>query len=180
MPNYRRALIPGGCWFFTVNLLDRRESLLVDHIDRLRDAVAATRNKYPFEIDAFVALPDHLHAIWTLPPDDADFSIRWRLIKTAFAKSLPARERRSAVRAARNERGIWQRRFWEHLIRNEADYARHIEYCYINPVKHGLVTRVRDWPHSSFHRDVGRALFPARLGGRCFGHRRIRRSFVTS
>jgi putative transposase len=165
MPNYRRAFVPGGCWFFTVNLLDRRLSLLVDHIDLLRDAVARTRTKYPFEIVAFVVLPDHLHAIWTLPPGDADFSTRWRLIKTAFAKSLPKREFRTAVRVARNERGIWQRRFWEHMIRNETDYARHVEYCYINPVKHGLVTCVRDWPHSSFHRDVERGIFPPDWAG---------------
>jgi putative transposase len=165
MPNYRRAFVPGGCWFFTVNLLERRSTLLVDHIASLRESVANTRHKYPFEIDAFVVLPNHVHAIWTLPPGDADFSIRWRLIKTAFAKTLPKHERLSAVRTARNERGIWQRRFWEHMIRNETDYARHIEYCYINPVKHGLVTRVRDWPHSSFHRDVEQGIFPLDWAG---------------
>jgi len=110
-------------------------------------------------------LPNHLHAIWTLPPGDADLSTRWRLIKTAFAKSFPKQERLSAVRKARNERGIWQRRFWEHMIRNETDYARHIEYCYINPVKHGLVTRVCDWPHSSFQRDVERGIFPLDWAG---------------
>jgi putative transposase len=165
MPNYRRAYVPGGCWFFTVNLLERRLSLLVDHIDLLRESVARTRRKYAFDIDAFVVLPDHMHAIWMLPPDDADFSVRWRLIKTAFAKSLPKREHRTAIRKARKERGIWQRRFWEHMIRNEIDYARHVEYCYINPVKHGLVTRVRDWPHSSFHRDVARGIFPLDWAG---------------
>jgi REP-associated tyrosine transposase len=165
MPNYRRAFAPGGSWFFTVNLLDRRQTLLVDHVAMLREAIAATRADYTFAIDAFVVLPDHLHAIWTLPPGDSDFSMRWRLIKTRFAKVLPKQERLSAVRAARNERGIWQRRFWEHLIRDEYDYARHVEYCYINPVKHGLVTRVRDWPYSSFHRDVRTGLFPADWGG---------------
>jgi REP-associated tyrosine transposase len=165
MPNYRRAFVPGGCWFFTVNLLERRRTLLVDHIDLLRESTASTRHKYPFEINAFVVLPNHLHAIWTLPPGDADFSTRWRLIKAAFAKSLPKQERLSAARKARNERGIWQRRFWEHMIRNETDYARHIEYCYINPVKHGLVTRVCDWPHSSFHRDVGRGIIPLDWAG---------------
>src|SRR4051812_4474358 len=122
MPNYRRLFIPGGCWFFTVNLLDRSETLLVDHIDALRASLASTRRRYWFEIDALVVLPDHLHAVWTLPPGDADFSTRWRLIKTAFAKSLPNREQRSHVRQARNERGIWQRRFWEHMIRDESDY----------------------------------------------------------
>lgn len=167
MSNYRRAFVPGGCWFFTVNLLDRRQTLLVDHVALLRDAIAATRRSYPFAIDAFVVLPDHLHAIWKLPPGDSDFSIRWRLIKTRFAKVLPKLERLSAVRTARHERGIWQRRFWEHIIRDEADFARHVEYCYINPVKHGHVPRVRDWPYSSFHRDVRADLFPEDWGGDC-------------
>ena len=141
MPNYRRAFVPGGCWFFTVNVLERGASLLVDHIDRLRESVATTRHKYPFDIDAFVVLPDHMHAVWTLPPGDADFSTRWRLIKTALRRSR-YRSRKDEVpcRTARGERGIWQRRFWEHLIRDEADYGRHVEYCHINPVKHGLVT----------------------------------------
>jgi putative transposase len=118
-----------------------------------------------------------LHATWSLPPDDCDFSTRWRLIKSRFAKALPKQEQLSAVRVARNERGIWQRRFWEHPIRDEADYARHVEYCYINPLKHGLVIRVRDWPHSSFHRDVRTGIFPEDwAGGReasgDFGERR--------
>src|SRR4051794_27764920 len=126
MPNYRRALVPGGCWFFTVNLLERRETLLVNRIDTLRDAVAKTRRSYPFESDAVVVLPDHIHAVWTLPPGDSNFSTRWRLIKSHFAKALPKRERLSAVRKARGERGIWQRRFWEHLVRDESDYARHV------------------------------------------------------
>ena len=165
MPNYRRAFVPGGCWFFTVNLLERRKTLLVDRIATLREAVAATHRGHPFAIDAIVVLPDHLHAIWQLPRGDSDFSTRWRLIKSRFARALPKRERLSAVRAARSERGIWQRRFWEHLIRDEADYARHVEYCHFNPLKHGLVTRVRDWPYSSFHRDVRAGLFPEDWAG---------------
>ena len=165
MPNYRRAFIPNGYWFFTVNLLDRCQRLLTDHIDILRSAFDETRGSYPFELAAIVVLPDHLHAVWSLPPDDADFSVRWRLIKTRFAKSLPKQEYLSAVREKRGERGIWQRRFWEHLIRDDRDYARHIEYCYINPVKHGLVRRVQDWPYSSFHRDVGRGIFPLDWAG---------------
>jgi len=165
MPNYRRAFVPGGCWFFTVNLLERRKTLLVDRIDDLREAVEKTRHRYPFVIDAVVVLPDHLHAVWTLPPGDADFSLRWRLIKSRFARALPRHERVSDIRKARGERGIWQRRFWEHLIRDEADYARHVEYCYINPVKHGHVTRVSDWPHSSFHRDVRAGIVPLDWAG---------------
>jgi len=165
MTNYRRAFVPGGCWFFTVNLLNRRHALLVDHISLLRNAVAKTRQRYPFEINAFVILPDHLHAIWTLPPGDSDFSIRWRLIKTHFAKALPRQEAQSESRVARGERGIWQRRFWEHLIRDENDYARHVDYCYINPVKHRLVTKVSDWPHSSFHRDARAGIYPSDWAG---------------
>ena len=110
-------------------------------------------------------LPEHLHAVWTLPPDDPDFSHRSRAIKSRFARSLPKRERLTSVQQARGERGIWQRRFWEHLIRDETDYARHVEYCYINPVKHGLVTKVCDWPHSPFHRDVRAGIVPLDWAG---------------
>jgi putative transposase len=165
MPNYRRALVPGGWWFFTANLLDRRSRLLTERIDELRDAIRLTRRRHPFHIDAFVVLPDHIHAVWTLPSGDTDFPLRWRLIKAGFAKSLPRTEWLEPARRTRGERGIWQRRFWEHLIRDEEDYGRHVEYCYINPMKHGLVTRVQDWPFSSFHRDVGAGLFPGDWAG---------------
>jgi putative transposase len=106
-----------------------------------------------------------MHAVWTLPPDDSNFSLRWRLIKQHFARSLPRGEPIGRVRQARGERGIWQRRFWEHLIRDDEDYQRHIQYCYINPMKHGLVLRVRDWPFSSFHRDVAAGIFPEDWAG---------------
>ena len=106
-----------------------------------------------------------IHAVWTLPAHDADFSTRWRLIKTHFSRSLPRGEQIDEVRESGRERGIWQRRFWEHMIRDEADYARHVEYCYINPVKHGLVLRVQDWPYSSFHRDVRAGIFPIDWAG---------------
>jgi putative transposase len=165
MPNYRRAFVPGGCWFFTANVLNRRSSLLTDEVNALREATRRTQARYPFHIDAVVILPDHIHAVWTLPPGDADFSTRWRLIKSYFAKSIPKGERLSPVRQLRGERGIWQRRFWEHLIRDEGDYARHVEYCYINPVKHRHVQRVQDWPFSSFHRNVRDGLFPADWAG---------------
>jgi putative transposase len=141
------------------------KALLVDNIDALRDAVEKTRRCYPFIIDAVVVLPDHIHAVWTLPPGDADFSLRWRLIKSRFAQALPKQERTSNVRKARGERGIWQRRFWEHLIRDEADYANHVEYCYINPMKHDLMARVRDWPYSSFRRDVCAGIIPEDWAG---------------
>ncbi len=159
MPDYRRNRVPGGTYFFTVNLLERSSDLLVDQIDALREAVRKVRAARPFHIDAWVVLPDHMHAVWTLPPDDADYSARWKAIKIAFTKTIPKRVRRSPVRAAKGERGIWQRRFWEHTIRDEQDYAAHVDYVHINPMKHGLVTRVRDWPHSSFHRHVARDIY---------------------
>jgi putative transposase len=162
MPNYRRAFIPGGTWFFTVNLLQRRgNNLLVREIDLLRDTVRRVRHRYPFHVDAWVVLPEHMHAIWTLPPGDSDFSTRWRLIKSGFSRALPDTESRSAVRRSAGERGIWQRHFWEHVIRDEVDYERHVDYVHANPLKHGWVRRVADWPYSSFHRYLSQGMYPA-------------------
>jgi putative transposase len=107
-----------------------------------------------------------MHCVWTLPSEDADYSSRWKAIKTAFAKAVPRTERLSAVRARKGERGIWQRRFWEHTIRNEHDYARHVDYVHINPFKHGLVQQVRDWPYSSFHRFVEAGIYPSDWAGK--------------
>jgi len=161
MPDYRRYRVPGGTYFFTVNLLERyANDLLVRHIDTLRSVVHDTRKRWPFHIDAWVFLLEHLHCVWTLPIGDDGNANRWRVIKQGFSKALPITERRSAVRVALGERGIWQRRFWEHVIRDDADYAAHIDYCHINPVKHGLVKRVSDWPYSTFHRYVGQGLYP--------------------
>ena len=165
MPDYRRNRVPGGTYFFTVNLLDRKSSLLVSHIDDLRESVRKVLEKRPFHIDAWVVMPDHMHAVWTLPPDDADYSGRWREIKKAFAKTLPKLEQLSAIRAARGERGIWQRRFWEHTIRDEHDYIAHVDYVHINPVKHGVVEKVLDWPYSSFHRFVRDGIYSADWAG---------------
>lgn len=151
MPDYRRLRVPGGTCFFTVNLLDRSSDLLVRHIDILRDAVCATRAARPSRFDAWVVLPDHLHCIWTLPPGDADISNCWKAMKIRFVQGLPPREPRSITRMLRGERGIWQRRFWEHTIRDPADYARHVDYIHINPVKHGWSRSVQDWPWSTFH-----------------------------
>jgi len=148
MPDYRRNRVPGGTFFFTVNLFDRRSNLLVARIDALRDAVRQARARAPFHIDAWVVLPDHMHCLWTLPGDDANFPGRWRAIKTAFAKSLPVGEPRSLVMTNRGERGIWQRRYWEHTIRDDRDSAAHMDYIHFNPVKHGLVAHPADWPHS--------------------------------
>jgi putative transposase len=165
MPDYRRNRVPGGTYFFTVNLLERSSTLLVSHVETLREAVRKVRATRPFHIDAWVVLPDHMHAIWTLPPEDVDYSARWKAIKIAFAKSLPKTECLSPVRLAKGERGIWQRRFWEHTIRDEQDYAAHMDYVHINPLKHGIVARVRDWPHSSFHRHVAWGVYPLDWAG---------------
>ncbi|MEW6764867.1 MAG: transposase [Pseudomonadota bacterium] len=166
MPDYRRSFCPGGTFFFTVNLLERRgNNLLVRHVDHLRDVVREVRRAHPFHIHGWVVLPEHLHAVIELPAGDADFSMRWRLIKMGFSKRLPADERLSRVRRARGERGIWQRRFWEHLIRDEADFAAHMDYLHFNPVKHGHVLRVADWPYSTFHRLVEVGVYPRDWAG---------------
>jgi putative transposase len=164
MVGYRRNFVPGGTYFFTVVLENRRSSLLVDKIASLRHAFRATRRERPFHIDAIVILPDHLHAAMTLPEGDADFSGRWRRIKSTFTRQVVA----GGVPAKRNRRGeysLWQRRFWEHTIRDETDFARHFDYIHYNPVKHALVSRVSDWPHSSFHRYVRSGLLPQDWGG---------------
>src|SRR5262249_23270965 len=128
---------PEAVIFFTVNLADRRHALLTDHIDLLRAAFRQVRARHPFAVEAALILPDHLHAIWTLPDGDADFATRWRLIKSGFSHGLPRTERISPSRAAKGERGIWQRRYWEHTLRNEDDFTRHPDYVHFNPVKHG-------------------------------------------
>ena len=165
MPDYRRYRIPGGCYFFTVNLLDRNQSLLVNQIDLLRESIKIVKQRHPFHIDAWVVLPDHMHCIWTLPHGDSDFSKRWKAIKTHFSKHMPPTERRSKVRIKRGERGIWQRRYWEHAIRDDRDYAAHIDYIHFNPAKHGLVDRVVDWPYSTFHRFVDNGLVASDWAG---------------
>ncbi len=151
---YRRANVKGGTYFFTVHLAERKLRLLVEHVDVLRDAVRTVKQKHPFYIDAFVVLPDHLHAMWTLPKNDADFDMRWMLIKGNFSRCMPKNERRNASRIKKGERGIWQRRYWEHLIRDEGDYARHMDYIHFNPVKHGYVNRASEWEYSSIHRYI--------------------------
>tara|TARA_R110001599_G_scaffold197925_2_gene394596 strand:+ start:1646 stop:2176 length:531 start_codon:yes stop_codon:yes gene_type:complete len=151
---YRRADVAGATYFFTVNLLNRKQTLLTDHIDTLRACIKTVKQRHPFHIDAMVILPDHLHAIWTLPENDFDFATRWRLIKSHFSRSLPSTERINLSRLKKSERGIWQRRYWEHLIRDELDYERHIDYIYYNPVKHGYVDMPVDWPYSSIDRFI--------------------------
>jgi putative transposase len=166
MSNYRRLRVPGGCYFFTVNVWERRDAtLLTRHIAPLRAAVRRVRAERPFTIDAWVVLPDHLHAVWTLPAGDDDFSTRWRLIKTFFTRGLPRGERISRSRRAARERGIWQRRFWEHAIRDDADYAAHVDYVHFNPVKHGLAATPAAWPYSTFRTCVERGHYPPDWAG---------------
>ena len=164
MTNYRRTHVPGATWFFTVNLAERRSRLLVDRVDELRQALRYVRTRHPFQVDAMVVLPDHLHAIWTLPAGDSDYPLRWRLFKTWFSRHVPQGERRRASRVDKGERGIWQRRYWERLIRDEADLRSRIDYIHFNPVKHDHVLRTVDWPHSSFHRYVAEGILPADWG----------------
>ncbi len=156
--NHLRALVPGGSFFFTVAILERQRALLTRHIDALRVAFARTMQRQPFTIDAIVVLPDHLHCIWTLPPGDTDYSNRWHAMKSILSRAVPADERRSTRRIARGERGVWQRRFREHPIRDEDDFARHADCIHIDPVKHGHATRAADWRHSTFHwREISQA-----------------------
>ena len=151
MPNYRRIKIPGGCFFFTVCLADRRATTLVDYVEDLKAAWRWTQGRMPFASPAWVILPDHIHCIWKLPPEDDDYSLRWLLLKRHFTQSLAKRmELKSGNR--KREYLLWQRRFWEHAIRDERDLENHYTYIRGNAVRHGLVQNVEDWPHSSFYR----------------------------
>ena len=177
MVRYRRNRIAGGKFFFTLTLADRQSTALVDHVGVLRAAFRVARNERPFAIDAIAILPDHLHAILSLPVDDADFPGRWRRIKGYFSTRLL--EAGSDIKRHRNgELALWQRRYWEHTIRDDRDFARHVDYIHYNPVKHGLVKRVRDWPHSSFHLYVRRGILTRDWAGNAgdsalnFGERR--------
>jgi putative transposase len=158
MRRYVRDFTPGATYFFTLTLQDRSARLLVDHVAQLRACMAEVKARHPFRIDAMVVLPEHLHALWTLPTDDADFSVRWMLLKQSFTRRLHAEGALDAAaqagRGERGERKLWQRRFWEHRIRDAEDHARHVDYIHFNPVKHGWVLRARDWPYSSFHSHV--------------------------
>jgi len=165
MANYRRNFLAGGTYVFTVNLADRRLALLTEHIGLLRASFRSVRARRPFTIEAAVILPDHLHTIWTLPESDGDFAGRWRLIKSAFSHGLPGGEAISVSRTAKRERGIWQRRYWEHTVRDEDDFVRHLDYIHFNPVKHGHVARVHDWSYSSFHRWVRLGAYPKDWAG---------------
>lgn len=165
MPRYRRSHAASAMFFFTVTLADRRASTLVEHIESLRAAYATVLQSRPFRTIAICILPDHLYAIWEPPPGDAGYSMRWSHLKSIFTRGLPAAQERSLSKWVKRERGIWQRRFWKHRIRDEADLRRHIDDIHYNPVRHGLVSRLVDWPCSSFHQYVRHGLLPADWSG---------------
>lgn len=166
MVDYRRNRIKGGSYFFTVNLSNRNSGLLVEHIDFLHSAFRQTKDKYPFQIDAIVVLPEHLHTLWTLPEDDDNYPLRWRSIKSLFTQGLkncgyPIQQN------SRGEHAVWQRRYWEHTIRDGNDLQGHMDYIHYNPVKHGHVKNVSDWPYSSFHQFVDKGILPRTWGSKC-------------
>ena len=164
--DYRRIWQPGGTYFLTINLLQRKgNDLLIRHIQSLRESTKTVKTHHPFKIHGWVVLPEHMHCLIELPENDTDYATRIRLIKIGFSKSIPKTERRSIVRIKRGERGIWQRRYWEHLIIDETDFHAHLNYIHYNPVKHGWVKQVKDWPYSAFHRWVERGLYPLDWAG---------------
>jgi len=169
MPNYRRAYTSGGSYFFTV-VTYRRQALLTHPENRLilRKVIHEVRKQLPFIIDAWVLLPEHIHCLWSLPPDDHDYSKRWGMIKAGFSKQIPDLYKHNAwlntSKTKHRESTVWQRRFWEHQIRDQQDFNRHMDYIHWNPVKHGHVTRVIDWPYSTFHRYVTQGIYSSNWG----------------
>ena len=174
MPRYRRETQPGASYFFTV-ISEHRQRILTDAVVRtaLRAAISAVRRTRPFRIEGWVLLPDHLHAIWTLPVGDADFATRWREIKRRVTRAIGTHYYRAdlhtAHRAAKGCGTVWQHRYWEHRIRDETDFSTHLDYLHFNPVKHGLVARVMDWPYSTFHRLVASGHYPNNWAGDAVG-----------
>jgi putative transposase len=170
VPNYRRARLLGGTFFFTVVTYKRRPLFQIPECRKeLIRVINWVKENHSFSIDAWVLLPDHIHCIWTLPENDTDFSMRWNLIKSHFSKRtksiLNKDEWLTASRERHRENTIWQRRFWEHSIRDEKDYQTHMDYIHFNPVKHGLVEQVKDWSYSTFHRYVKKGIYPLDWGG---------------
>jgi putative transposase len=174
MSDYRRYFVAGGTYFFTVVTYQRRRFLTTDLArECLRAAIETARGERPFEMPAVVLLPDHLHALWSLPRADVDYSTRWRRVKEQFTSAYMAQGGRegplSASRRKRGERGVWQRRFWEHAINDENDFERHFDYIHYNPVKHRLVDCPRQWPYSTFSRWVAGGVYGAEWGCRFNG-----------
>ena len=153
MSNYRRLRVPGATWFFTVNLAEPGSTVLTDHIDLLREAYRVTASEHPIRCEAMVILPDHIHAVWTLPQGDADFSRRWQKIKARFTHASGLSGPRSRSMTEKREAGLWQRRFWEHMIRDSEEQRRAVDHCLSDPVRHGIVASAEDWPFSTVHRD---------------------------
>ncbi len=165
MPNYRRDQTPGGTWFFTVVAFKRRPIFCQQQFrESLQRSIIRTGEVLPFKINAWVLLPDHLHCVWTLPDNDAEFSMRWKLIKQYVSREcqsyFPGHDDFSVAKKKRRESSIWQRRFWEHRIRSERDFAKHLDYLHFNPVKHGHCNNPADWPYSSFHRYQAKGFYP--------------------
>jgi REP-associated tyrosine transposase len=157
--NYRRSRLAGGTYFFTVVTANRTPIFEnPTAVQRLRTTFRSVMLRHPFNIDAIVIMPDHLHCIWTLPDNDSDYSTRWRLIKTGVTKSF------SSAPAAQSTKSLWQKRYWEHTIRDQKDFNRHVDYIHFNPVKHGYVNRAVDWPYSSLHRYVKEGILPVDWG----------------
>ncbi|MEQ9551605.1 MAG: transposase [Coleofasciculus sp. G3-WIS-01] len=164
---YRRARTPGVTYFFTVITYQRQKIFHhAEAVELLRQVFRHVKQNHPFNIDAMVVLPDHLHSLWTLPPDDAKFSTRWRLIKSEFTRLCPEsyKQQCSLSRLSKGEQAVWQRRFWEHQIRDETDFIHHIEYIHYNPVHHRLVKAPKDWAYSSFHHYVRDGIYEADWG----------------
>lgn len=164
---YRRSQAKGATFFFTVVTHERRRFLRHEaNAALIREAFRYAFNQHPFLIDAFVLLPDHLHCIWTLPENDNDFSLRWRLIKSYFSRKCGDEFKglQTANRLNKGEQAVWQHRFWEHQIRDDRDLIRHVEYIHYNPVKHGLVKAPNAWPHSTFHRYVKQGIYHSDWG----------------
>jgi putative transposase len=169
MSRYRRNFVPGGTYFFTVTLASPRSQALTEHIDIFRAAYRTVHSRSPFETVAICVLPNHFHAIWRLPDGDANYSGRLSRIKAGFSRGVPAAVERSKSKVGKREKGIWQRRFWEHTIRDDRDLETHVDYVHYNPVKHAWVNRVSDWPYSSFHRYVRLGLCPLDWAGSVAG-----------
>lgn len=168
MATFRRALTPGATYFFTVNTYQRQQVLTEKPFyTALKQSLRRIKEAYPFKIEALVLPPDHLHCIWTLPKDDADYALRWNLIKRLTSQQTrhPITPELSESRKKRGELGLWQRRFWEHQIKDERDFERHVDYIHWNPVKHGYVKAVAEWPYSSFHGFVERDIYPLNWAG---------------
>ncbi|CAN5459848.1 transposase [soil metagenome] len=164
--NYRRLKTPGACYFFTVVSYNRQKIFCYDKNPYLlKESLLAVKRRHPFTIDAFILMPDHLHCIWTLPSGDSDYSLRWMLIKGLFSRQCKKLNTGTPNnRIKKREQSVWQRRFWEHQIRNDKDFMQHMDYIHYNPVKHGLVKSAKEWPYSSLHRYIVAGIYPESWG----------------